>query len=201
MDEKTEKYVVTISRQFGSLGRPIAIRMGELLGIPVYDRDIVEKAASQMSLSLQEAASYEENGKTGFLYMKTPLIGKTLELKEKLYETEKKIIIDFVQKGSCIIVGRCSNYILRKEPRHLSVFIYAPFDARMKNCVDTLGMEINEAQKMIADVDKARAAYQKRYTRFAPEALNYSHMLVDSSFLGEEETAQMLAEVVKRKFW
>lgn len=195
-----DKYVVTITRQFGSLGRPIAIKLAEILEIPIYDRDIVEEAAAQMNLSLQEAASYEENGRTGFLYMKTPLIGKTLELKEKLFETEKKIIIDLAQKESCIIVGRCSDYILRQQPRHMNVFIYAPFDARMKNCVDTLGMEVHEAQKMIEDVDKARAAYHKRYTRFLPEALNYNQLMVDSSLLGEEGTAQMLADVVKRKF-
>lgn len=196
-----DKYVVTITRQFGSLGRPIAIKLAELLDIPLYDRDIVEEAAARMNLSLQEAASYEETGHSGFLYMKTPLIGKTMELKEKLFETEKKIIIDLAQKESCIIVGRCSDYILRQQPRHLNVFIYAPFDARMKNCVESLGMEVHEAQKMIEDVDKARAAYHKRYTRFAPEALNYNQLMIDSSLLGEEGTAEMLAQIIKKKFY
>ena len=196
-----DKYVVTVTRQFGSLGRPIAIKLAEMLDIPVYDRDIVEEAANRMNLSLQEASSYEENGHNNFLYMKTPLVGKSIELKEKLFETEKKIIIDLAQKESCIIVGRCSDYILRQQPRHMNVFIYAPFDARLKNCVEELGMELREAQKMIEDVDKARSAYHKRYTRFAPEALNYNHLMVDSSLLGEVGTAEMLADTIKKKFY
>lgn len=196
-----DRYTITFTRQFGSLGRPIAIKVAELLEIPVYDRDIVEEAASRMNLSLAEASDYEEKGQSGFLYMKTPLIGKTIELKEKLFETEKKIIIDLAQKESCIIVGRCSDYILREQPRHMNIFIYAPFDARLKNCVETLGMEYHEAQRMIENVDKARAAYHKRYTRFAPEALTYNQLMIDSSLLGADDTAVMLAEIIKKKFY
>lgn len=195
-----ERYNITISRQFGSLGRPIGMKVAELLGIEFYDRDIVEEAAKRMNLSLREASDYEENERTGFLYMKTPLVGKTIEIKEKLYDVQKQIIIDWAHKSSCVIVGRCSDYILRNEKRHMNVFIYAPYEARLNNCVENLGMTYQEAVRMIQDVDKARGAYHKRYTRFKQDSLEYNQIMIDSSFLGIEGTAEMIADIAKKKF-
>lgn len=195
-----ERYVITIQRQFGSLGRPVANRLAEILGIEFYDRDIVEEAASRMNISLQEASDVEEQERKGFFYMSHPLAGRTMEIRERLFETQKRIIVDWAHKSSCVIVGRCSDYILRNEPNHINIFIYAPYEARMKNCVEELGMKPAEAAKMINDVDKARYAYHKRYTRFTQKDLEYNDIMIDSSMLGVEGTAQALADVIRRKF-
>lgn len=195
-----ERYNITISRQFGSLGRPVGMKLAEILGIDFYDRDIVEEAAKRLNLSLRDASDFEENERSGFLYMKTPLVGKTLEIKERLFEVQQQIILDWAHKGSCVIVGRCSDYILRNEARHMNVFIYAPYEARLKNCVEDLGMSHQEAVNMIHDVDKARTAYHKRYTRFAASDLEYNHVMIDSSFLGVDGTAEMIAELARKKF-
>ncbi|MBP1736302.1 MAG: cytidylate kinase [Oscillospiraceae bacterium] len=194
-------YNITISRQFGSLGRLIGMRVAELLGIEFYDRDIVEEAAKRLNLSLAEVSSQEEREKGGFLRMRYPLgSNNTLEVKERLYEVQTKIILDMAQKSSCVIVGRCSDFVLRNEENHINFFIYASYEARLSNCVNDLSMKETEAIRMIAEVDKARDAYHKRYTRFSQKDLKYNHVMIDSSLLGVGGTANMLAAIVKEKF-
>lgn len=195
-----EKFNVTISRQFGSLGRPIGMKLAELLNVEFYDRDIVEEAAKQMNLPLSEVSKQEERERAGFFYMRYPLGGSSLEIKERVHEVQNKIILELAQKGSCVIVGRCSDYILRNEKNHVNFFIYAPYEARLANCINDLGMKESEAVKMIVEVDKARDAYHKRYTRFSQKDLKYNQVMVDSSMLGVDGTAEILADVVKKKF-
>lgn len=195
-----EKFTVTISRQFGSLGRPIGMKLAELLNVDFYDRDIVEEAAKQMNLPISEVSKHEETEKSRFFNMRYPLGERSLEIKERVYEVQNKIILDWAQKSSCVIVGRCSDYILRNQENHISFFIYAPYEARLENCINDLSMKRSDAEKMIAEVDRARDAYHKRYTRFSQNDLAYHHVMIDSSLLGVDGTAEMVAEIVKKKF-
>lgn len=194
-------YNITITRQFGSLGRLVGMKLAENLGIPFYDRDIVEEAAKQLNIPLSEASRIEERDDNKFLFMKYPLGGQSsMEMKERLFSIQTKIIREWAEKESCVIVGRCADYILRDEPLHMNIFIYAPVDVRLKNCVEELGMTEETALKMIKDVDKARSAYHKRYTRFTQADLEFNDLMVDSSLLGVEGTADALAYIVRKKF-
>ena len=132
-----EKYVVTISREFASLGRTIAQRLSEKLEIPFWDRDIVEAAAKRMGHTVSTISEEEERAKNSvFLRKKYRMSLATYSINDEIFETEKSIILDEASRESCIIVGRCSDYILRDLPNHLSVYIYAPYKERLKNCVD-----------------------------------------------------------------
>lgn len=196
-----KKYCVTISRQFGSLGRPIGMKVAELLGVNFYDRDIVEEAAKRMNLPLAEASDLEESGgHIGFSYMRYPLGRSNSETKEKLFEIQASIIRETAAKESCVIVGRCSDYLLYGEPDHLNFFIYAPFDDRVKNCIEDLGIERSKAIKMINDVDKARDAYHKRYTRYPQCNMIYNDFMINSSTLGTEGTAKAIAAIARDRF-
>jgi len=197
----SNKYCITISRQFGSMGRPIGMKLAEELGISFYDRNIVEEAASKLGLSLKLASDLEEREKSGFMYMMHPLgTGRSKELQEKLFCTEAQVIREYAARESCVIVGRCSDYLLMNEKNHINFYIFAPYAQRLKNCVERLHMTEDEAQRMISRVDSARDAYHKRYTRFKQEDLEYNNVMVDSSLLGIEGTARMLADIVKMKF-
>lgn len=191
---------VTISRQFGSLGRPVGMKLAELLGVEFYDRDIVEKAAKEMNLPLYEVGELEETQHKGFFYMSYPLGNSTREIKDKLYEVQSKLILNIAQEQSCVIVGRCSDYLLKDEEGHVNFYIYAPYKARLQNCMEELGMKREEAVKMIAAVDKARNAYHKHYTGHNQEDLDCNHVMIDSSLLGVDQTAELLAEIVRKKF-
>lgn len=194
-----EKYAVTITRQFGSLGRPIAVRLAELLGVEYFDRDIVEASSRQMNLPVSVIGSEEEQAKTSFWNMMFPLGQSAIEIQDQIFETQRKIILELAEKQTCIIVGRCSDYILEGYDNHINIYIYASYEARLKNCVETLLMNEEEAKKMIAKVDKARDAYHMRYAKYHPEDIRHKDMMIDSSLLGVEGTARLLAELVRSR--
>lgn len=103
------QYVVTIARQFGSLGRPIAKALAEILGIEYYDRDIVEATAEKMGLPVSVISDQEEKVKSGFFQMGFPLGMGSTEQQIEIFNEQAKIIRDLAERQSCIIVGRCSD--------------------------------------------------------------------------------------------
>ncbi len=194
------KYAVTITREFGSMGRPIAKKAAALLGIECYDRDIVEETAKKMNLPLSFVSEQEETAKTAFFNMKYPLGMGTSETQDNIFITQQKIINQLVEKESCIIVGRCSDYILKNMENSFHVYIYASYEDKLRNCVELLHMKEDEARKMIIDVDKARASYHKHYTGYAINDMRYKDLLINSSLLGVDGTAELIAELVRKKY-
>lgn len=195
-----ENLVITLSRQFGSLGRPIAKRMSELMNIEFYDRDIVEKTAQKMDLSVKEVSKNEESASIPFFNMKFPLGSGTSATQDKIFQTQCGIINELADKESCIIVGRCSDYVLRNRKNCIKIFIFAPFEERLKNCLDYLHMEEADARKMIAEVDKARDRYHMHYAKYLPSDFQHEDILINSSLLGVEGTAKELVHIIKERF-
>lgn len=193
-------YVITIARQFGSLGRPIARELSEILGVEFYDRDIVERAAEEMGISIHDASQYDEAARRGFLYMSQPLGTGRADDQERMFQTEAQIIRRLADGPSCIIVGRCSDYILRERDDCMHIFIYASRENRMRNCVESLGMEYTEADQMIRKVDKARDQFHKSRAGFLPGDYRYKDLMIDSSLLGVTQTAQQIAGIVRARF-
>lgn len=196
-----EKYCITIARQFGSLGRSIAHELSEMLGIEFYDRDIVEETSKKMDLPVSTISANEEKSiKSNFFNLLFPLGVDSIEKQDKIFNIQQQIILDIADKHSCIIVGRCADYILRDHKNCLNVFIYAPVEERYNNCVNALGMKPEEARRMIHDMDIAREQYWKRYANYLASDFNHKHLMIDSSVLGVTGTAQMLADIVRKKF-
>ena len=199
-----EHYVVTIQRQFGSMGRPIAKKMSEILGINYYDRDIVEAAAKKLDLPVSVVKKEEERAATvitnPFLRMCFPLDDGTSETQDDIFVAQKNVIRQIAKQETCIIVGRCADFILSDLENSCHIFIYAPYKTRIYNCVHSLGMKEKEARHMIHEVDKARRSYHMRYAGYAPGDPRFKQLLIDSSFLGVDGTAEYLAEGIRRKF-
>lgn len=195
-----EQYTITITREFGSLGRSIAKRLSELLGIAFYDRDIVEEVARQLQLPVSAVSEKEEKTSTGLLYRMFPLGTDEGYIQDMIFEVQKDIILNLADQGSCILVGRCSDYLLENRQNNLNFFIYAPFARRLENCITRLNMKEDEAVRMIHSVDKARASYHKKYAGYLPNDTAHKQFCIDSSVLGVEGTAQMIAEIVRKKF-
>ena len=192
-------YVVTISRQFASLGRTIGLKMASNLGIELYDRDIVKHTAERLGLEKGEVSHYDEKtGKRSFFLRDTYLFDFSVyDIHRNVFEVEKNIIQDFAKKESCIIVGRCADSILRDMPNVLNIFIYAPIEERLKNCVEQLGMDETSALEKIKKVDDARLAYRHTFCPECVSEFNDRHIMIDSSKFGVEGTANILTEIVK----
>ena len=186
-----KKFVVTITRQFGSLGRPIARRMAEILGIEYYDRDIVDQTAQELDMPASVIKHEEEKAAkqtvNPFSRMMFPLGKGTSHTQDKIFEAQQNIIKQFADKQSCIIVGRCSDFILGDEPDSIHIYIYASY-------------EESEARSMIRAVDEARDSYHMQYAGFLPDDKRHKDIMIDSSLFGVEGTAQYLADAVRRKF-
>lgn len=195
-----EKFVVTIARQFGSLGRPIAQKVSEELDIEYYDRDLVDLAAKRLNLPVSTISDVEENAKSAFFNMSYPLGMATTEIQDSIFAAQSKIITSLAEKESCIIVGRCSDYILKDSKNIINIFIYATYAARLRNCVERLNMQPSEAKKMIADVDKARESYHRHYCGYSMADKDYKHVMLDSSLLGVDGTCDVLVDIIKKKF-
>ena len=195
-----EQYVITISRQFASMGRTIAQEMSHALGIDFYDRDIVEATARRMGWSVPEISNLEDKVASRFASRRYPLGMGLISMQQELFDVQSNIIRDLAKKESCIIVGRCADYVLRDFPRCLNIYVYAPYEARLKNCVERLSMDEKTAQRMIREVDKAREVYRLRYCDGIKSVLDHRDLCVDSSRFGPEKTAELLCGVVRSVF-
>lgn len=192
-----ERYIITISRQFASLGRTIGKNMAKELGIGFYDRDIVEETARRMHLPIPEVSMEEEKAGSIFENRKYPLGMGLVSMKQEIFSVQSNIIRDLAKKESCIIVGRCADVLLKDYDRVLNIYIYAPYAARLKNCVDSLGMDEKTARSMIREVDRARELYRLRYCDGVKEVFDHRDFMIDSSRFGAEKTAQILCGVVR----
>lgn len=195
-----EKYVITISRQFGSMGRSIAQEMSKALAIEFYDRDIVEVTAKRMGQPVSIISSEEENAGSVFFKRQYPLGMGLLHMQNEIFCVQENIIRDLADKESCIIVGRCADSILRDHKRCLNIYIYAPYEARLRNCTDLLGMEEKTARKMIREVDRAREVYRLRYCKEVSDMFDNRDLMIDSSRFGVQQTAAILTDIARHLF-
>lgn len=196
-----EKYIVTISRQFASLGRTIAQKMSENLQIDFYDRDIVEDTAKRMGQPVSVISNEEENTQAAFFRRQYPLGMGVANMQEEIFRIQSNIIKDLANKESCIIVGRCAGSVLKDYSRCLNIYVYAPFEARIKNCTEVLKMDSKTAKKMIRAVDKARENYRYHYSSEVKNVYDGYDIMIDSSKYGVDTTADILTEMVKKLFY
>ena len=184
--------IITISREFGSGGRTIGRKLAENLGIPCYDRELIQKIALESGFDenyIKDAGEYAPGGFLSSAFSNRAF-GPTNE--DYLWEIQYKIITDIAQKESCVIVGRCADYILRDKADCLKVFIHASMDYRAERIVKVYGEQEKSAEQRLKDKDKRRASYHRFYTNmkwgYAP---NY-HITLDSGVLGIDKCVEIL---------
>lgn len=195
-----KQYVVTISRQFGSMGRMIAQQLSRELGVEFYDRDIVEETASRMGLPVSVISNTEENSKSIYFKQQYPLGMGIASMRDEIFLIQKNIIRDLAQKESCIIVGRCADSILMDMENHLNVYIYAPMDARLRNCVELAKLDEKTAKKMIREIDRSRELYHRRYCPEYVDPSTNKDIMLDASRFGAEGAVKILAGLVREMF-
>ena len=196
-------YVITIGRQFGSLGRAIAQETAQLLSIQYYDRDLVEEVAKRMNQPLSVISNVEEEARSRFGVfgkMLFPLGGGASDLQDRTFFVQECVLRDFADRGPSILVGRCADYVMQGRENLLRVFIYAPREARIRNCVEQLHMEKEQAYKMCVDVDRARERYHERYAGYSVMDPEHFDVMLNSDLLGVSGSAAAIAGLAKRKF-
>lgn len=180
--------IINIGRQFGSGGRQVANEIGRILGIPVYDRELLARAAKDSGFS--EAIFEKRDEKRRFLNL-----GYSKGLDDtKIFEMQSQTIKQIAQEGPAIFIGRASNYVLREHPRCLNVFIHAPMSLRRKKVAEQENITELKAEAIIFKKDKGRAEYYNFFTCGHWGKSSDYHMCIDSSVLGVEKTAELIIE-------
>lgn len=186
--------IITISREFGSGGRTIGKEVAKHLGIPCYDKELIERIAEETGYAkdfIEEESEYAPNS-NNFAYM---FLGRGLDglsNADKIWFAQKKVIEHLASKGECVIVGRCADYVLRDRKDCLNVFIYADKSFREERIVNQYGESNLAPEKRLADKDKKRKLNYKYFTdREWGKRQNY-HLSIDSGFFGIEKAVEII---------
>lgn len=195
--------IIVIGRQYGGTGRKTGRALAERLGIPYYDKEIINKVAASYGFDPDILDRADEKKPSPFRSM---LLGKygvmdmysTSPLsREALYEAQTNVISQICQEGSCVIVGRTADYIMREHPGLVSVFIHAPREWRAQNLIQRgEARNLQEALVKIKKADNDREGYYNYFTgRNWGVADNY-HLTVDASLLPHEEMIDLIASFI-----
>jgi hypothetical protein len=196
--------IITMERQFASGGNEIGRRLAKKLGIEIHDRTILAEAAKRLDIPAIYIADLEETapGSIIFNLSKTALGGvknkntKNLPMSEKLFYEEKAIIEEIVQKGSCVIVGRCASYILKDNPDVLRVYVHANQEARIERAIKEEKLASRaEAEEMLKKTDKKRSSFYNTHTGLDWSDMKNYDICLDSARLGIDTCVNMLASI------
>ena len=211
------KKIITISREFGSGGNIIGKLLAEQLGYAFYDKEIIDQAAQNSGLSADFISKNDQKLPSAWLYSilmgatyaapgtnstTTGIATGTLPLADQIFNAQREAIIELAKKGPCVIVGRCADYILRhcdsiNRNDLLNVFIYAPMEDKVKRAVEQKKLNEKTAEKDIKLIDKGRANHYNTFTQRTWGNRAHYDVLLNSSTLGLEKTAALLADMVK----
>lgn len=194
------KSVITISRQYGSGGRFIAKKLAEKLGIPYYDNELITMAAKESGYSEAIFEKAEQLSTHSFLYSLS-MFGSAdgiygLPLADKVYIAQSEIIKKCAESGPCVIVGRCSDYVLKDLDNVINFFIYSDEKNKIDRAVKYYGLEADKAASELKKKDKKRANYYNYYTSQSWGDYNNYHMSVNSDAVGIDACVDLLASFV-----
>lgn len=189
--------IITISRQFGSGGRTIGKELAAKLGVPCYDAEIIEKIAEESGFApeyVKERGEYA-GGSSWLAHAFSDRDRDGHSYQDDLWAIQRKIILELAEKGPCVIVGRCADYILRDNASCLRVFIHSDMETRAKRIVEQYGERSDAPAKRLKDKDKRRAAYYQFYTDMKWGAVENYHIALNSGALGIDKCVELLAQM------
>lgn len=204
-----KKVVITIARQYGSGGKTIGEMLAKELGIPYYDKDLMRLASEDSGINEALFVKADEKVKSTRLFKiaKNTYHGELIPPEsddfvsnDNLFNYQAKIIKQLAKEESCVIIGRCADYILQDYDNVLSVFVHAPRKFCMEQAKKKLSMSDKEIERYIAKTDKRRADYYEYHTgRSWTDARNYD-LCLDSSKLGFERCVEEIKAYMKVRF-
>lgn len=188
--------IITISREFGSGGRTIGKQVADKLGIPCYDAELLAKIAEKSGFAKEYIAeqgeyTYHSNWLVNAFSSNRSLAG--ISSQDYLWDVQRKVILELAEKESCVIVGRCADYILQDAADCLKVFIHADMDKRVERIVKVYGETDIAPEKRLKDKDKRRKSYYRFYTETEWGIAKNYHISLDSGVIGIDKCADIIA--------
>ncbi len=195
-------YVITIGREFESLGRDIGLKLSEVLGIKCYDKELLSRAAKESGLCEEIFHTQDERPTSSFLYslvMDTysatgysaaPFLD--MPLNHKIFLAQFETIKKLADEESCIIVGRCADYALSDFPHVINTFIHADLDFRIRNAMKEFDVSESKAKDMILKKDKQRSSYYNYYSNKKWGSSKSYDLSLNSAKLGIDGCVNMI---------
>lgn len=203
-----DHYVITIARGYGSGGKTIGKMLSEKLDIPFYDRELLRMASDDSGIHERLFGQADERVKPGLrkpfgrVYKGELLPPESDDFisDDNLFNYQAKIIKELADTCSCVIVGRCADFILQDRPNVVKLFVHAPFESCVKTVMDMYALPQKEAEKKIQDTDRHRSAYYKYYTRRNwDNAQNYD-LCLNSAELGFDKCVEIVEAYMNIRF-
>jgi len=203
------KRIITISRQYGSGGREIGRLVAEKLGIPYYDRNLVNHVAEESGFSkefIEQSGEHASSTSSLLFNIANSAFGQgllmgaggdPLSLSDRVFVAQSNVITKLAEQGPCVIVGRCADYVLRDREDCLNVLIHANDDFREDRIVSLYGEDPLKAKKTLKQRDDKRKVHYKHYTGVAWGLAENYHLTLDSSLIGVEACADMIVAIVR----
>jgi cytidylate kinase len=201
-----DDFVITISREFGSGGRKVGEQLARELGIAFYDKSLIHLAVGKSGLDPLTIEKAEEEAANKFLFnlaiggyasagVFAPL---NVPLSDQVFFAQSKVIEEIAEQGSCVIIGRCANYVLRNHPGRVSVFVYGEMKDKVRRVMEDEGVTEAEAEARVARIDKGRANYHEHYTEQKWGSAKTYHLSLNTSFTGIDGAVRVIRALVRR---
>lgn len=194
--------IITIGRQFGSGGKCVAEVLGRKLGIPVYDQELIMKAAQESGFS---AEFFEQSDEKRRFFSLSSIFATAYSSETENYMSDKGLfriqcetIRNIAAQGPAVIVGRCSDYVLRNMKNKLDVFLTSPLEKRAARVAERQGIDYAKAMETVEREDRNREEYYNYYTFGNWGVASNYDLCIDSDKLGDEGTADMIIEFARR---
>ena len=206
---KNEKFVITINREVGSGGRTVGRKLAETLGVKYCDKAVIDGLTKKFGLTPERIEEIKAQKKSWWNdinnYYQT-LVNSTsqpMEAEVKLdnatmFETEKRIQQELAEQTSCVIAGRTGFMVFREWPNHLSVFIQASMDYRIKRIMDRQNVSMDEARDIIAKIDATREAYIKKYEDTSRYDTRNYQLVISMDDLSEDDAVEVIMDYINR---
>lgn len=202
-----KKIVITIGRELGSGGRTIGKIVAQKLGIDYYDYEIIDETAKESGFSTDFVQQTEQRVTSSLLY--NLALGSTygispygrigaVNLETQIFLTQQKVIREMAEKGSCVIVGRCADYILKEYDNVFKVFVYADMEHRRNHLIENYGYKPELTLKEIKKADKRRSGHYLAFTEQRWGSRENYDLMINSGILGAEKSAELIIDAVKK---
>ena len=200
----TENAIICISRECGSGGRDLGDRIGEMLGIPVYGKELISKVAKKSDMSEEYVKNHEENPSYSHI-LGVPIGHPTLGVQydgimtpEKLFLVQTEVIKEIArEEKSCVFVGRCADIILQGRENLYSFFVHAPREYRIERIMETENLSRREAKKKVKQIDWERSSYHDYYTGIKWGHPSNYDLVINTAKSGIDRAAGAIIEYIK----
>ena len=201
-----KKCIITIGRQFGSGGRYVGRLLAEKLGIPFYDQELLSEAAKQSGICEEIFEEHDEKPTRSLLFslvtgmqhhMGTGNFYMDMPLNHRIFLAQFDAIRKLAEEGSCVIVGRCADYVLRENPDTVSIFVKADMPSKIQRAVTYYGVEKDKAEDRIRKADKQRASYYNYYATATWGDVDNYDLVVDTGALGVEGAVELIVKFLE----